>query len=58
MSYAGPDPGNVEFCPICGLELWPFPVGDHAACEQEIERQMADAFMSDDDGKDLPFDLD
>lgn len=33
MSYMGPDPGEVEFCPVCGGELWPFPDGDHRECE-------------------------
>ena len=63
MSYFGPDPGDVDFCPVCGLELWPFPVGDHKSCEEILERrektrELALATAAIDPGyplQDLPF---
>jgi hypothetical protein len=39
MSYLGSDPGDVENCPVCGFELWPFPAEvDHSSCKRELER--------------------
>lgn len=39
MSYMGPDPGDTQRCDICGLEVFPQTVGDHSACEAQMEER-------------------